>query len=145
MTPLLMPAAARQGSPQHYSAAGDSNTSIFSFKKKVTSIHGVNKCSTTSVLVVAHQSISSLIGVQPEKKLVLLLSILFFFFTNGSWFSWDSSSLTSREAAVLGFFMNTPWSVISFRTYQESKEDNFGDGHSPEEANLLSLQRGGST
>lgn len=39
MTPLLMPAAARQGSPQHYSAAGDSNTSIFSFKKKKSHQH----------------------------------------------------------------------------------------------------------
>lgn len=95
--------------------------------------------------VVAHQFISSLIGVQPEKKLVLLLSILFFFFTNGSWFSWDSSSLTSREAAVLGFFMSTSWSVISFKTYQESKEDNCGVCHSPEEASLLALEFGGST
>lgn len=60
-------------------------------------------------------------GVQPEKKLVLLLSILFFLFTKGRWFSWESSSPMSRAAAVLGFFMKMSWSVMSFRTYWESK------------------------
>lgn len=94
-------------------------------------------------LSVMAQSASSLIGVQPEKKLVLLISILFFFFTNGSWFSWDSSSISSTGAAVLGFFKNISWSVMSFRTYQESEEDNFAVGHHPE-ANQLVLEHGDS-
>lgn len=55
-------------------------------------------------------------GVQPEKKLMLLLSILFFFFPKGFWFSRDSSSLPSREAAALGIFRSTSWSVMSCRT-----------------------------
>lgn len=136
----MLPAAVRLDNGQVYTAARVPNT-IFPLKK-VTLICGVKKCSTTLLSVVA-QSASSLIGVQPEKKLVLLLSILFFLFTNGSWFSWDSSSITSTEAAVLGFFMNTSWSVISFRTYQESEEDNFRIGHHPE-AKQLALEHGDS-
>lgn len=80
-------------------------------------------------------------GVQPEKKLVLLLRTLFFLFTNGIWFSWDSSSLMSREAAELGFLTNTSWSVISFSTCQKSKGDNLGVSHCPE-ASQLKLELG---
>lgn len=72
----------------------------------------------------AHQLNSSLIGVQPEKKLVLLLSILFFLFTSRIWFSWDSSSLVSMEAGLLGFFRSNSWSVMGFRTYQKGKQGN---------------------
>lgn len=55
-------------------------------------------------------------GVQPEKKLMLLFSIFFLFFPKGFWFSWDSSSLSSREAAVLGIFRYISLSVTSCRT-----------------------------
>lgn len=137
-----MPGAIRHDSHQAFTAARDPN-----FFKKRHQQCGVKKHSTTQLrdILWARQLSSSLIGVQPEKKLVLLLSILFFLFTSGIWFSWASSSLTSREAAVLDFFTNICWSVISFRTYWKSKKDNSGVGHCPEEASQLALELGGST
>lgn len=138
-----MPEAIRHDSHQAFTAARDPN-----FFLKRHQQCGVKKQSTTQSwgILWARQLSSSLIGVQPEKKLVLLLSILFFLFTNGIWFSWASSSLMSREAAAaLGFFTNISWSVISFRTYRKSKEDNSGVGHWPEEASQFALQLGGST
>lgn len=134
-----MPEAVTHDSHQASAAARDPNT------LKRHQQHSLRKHSTTQSqgTFSTYQSRSSLIGVQPAKKLLLLLSILFFLFVNGIWFSWDSSLMT-REAAVLGFFMNTSWPVISFRTYEKSKEDNFGVDHCPEEASQLALELGGS-